>query len=94
MTHKNVYIFSFPDPDVRKHPEMLLTSGFRLWDAFIGTSLHESNGMLIFAINKILSGLCTERSKNLRQKEQKFAPKRAKVCTKWSKGKGRLVQRS
>ena len=42
MTHKNAYIFSFLDPDVRKHPEMLLTSGFRLWDAFIGTSLHES----------------------------------------------------
>ena len=79
MTQKNVHIFSLPDPDVRKNPEMLLTSGLRPWDAFNGTSLHESNGMLIFAINKILSGLCTERSKNLRQKEQKFAPNGAKV---------------
>ena len=40
MTQNNLHIFSLPVPDVRKYPEMLLTSGLTPMDVSNGTLWH------------------------------------------------------
>ena len=34
MMQRNEQIFAIIGPDIRKHPEILLTSGFSPWDTF------------------------------------------------------------